>query len=135
MLSSPLVPVIGDGSFPLQPVHIETVAEAVIRAVQDPRHAEFDLGGPDVLTYLELLERIARVLGRRLHTIRLPVSLIRRWVPMLEKSPRFPLTSDQLTMLLEGNACAPGRAEATHEALGLEPRPVTDEDLLASLQA
>ncbi|MCL6549313.1 MAG: NAD(P)H-binding protein [Alicyclobacillus sp.] len=131
--SAPVVPVIGNGAYPLQPVHIETLADAVLRALERPRYTALDLGGPEVVTYLQLLERIARALGRSLRTVHIPAWLMQRIVPLLEHLPGFPVTSDQLTMLLEGNACPPGHCEATYDALDLQPRPITEQDLLESL--
>ncbi|MCL6632802.1 MAG: NAD-dependent epimerase/dehydratase family protein, partial [Alicyclobacillus herbarius] len=42
---SPLVPIIGDGRFLLQPVSVETVADAFVRAVQAPKQRTYELGG------------------------------------------------------------------------------------------
>jgi uncharacterized protein YbjT (DUF2867 family) len=130
---APIVPVIGDGTYPLQPVHVETVTAAIVRCVEEPRFTSFDLAGPHTLSYAEMLARIAHALGRPLRTVRVPLRLMRRVVRWLERFPAFPLTSDQLAMLTEGNACAPGAAEAAWAALGIDGRPVTDDDLLASL--
>ncbi|MCL6517866.1 NAD-dependent epimerase/dehydratase family protein [Alicyclobacillus sp.] len=121
--SAPVVPVIGDGRFALQPVAVATVAEAIVQAVHEPRDTAYELGGPDVITYLEILRRIADALGKPLRTVRVPVVLMRGVVPLLERLPSFPITRDQLTMLLEGNVCTD--ADAAYQDLYLEPIPFT----------
>lgn len=121
--SAPVVPVIGDGSFPLQPVAVETVAEAIAQAVASPRDAAYELGGPEVLTYLDILRRIAAALGRPLRTLRVPVRVMRAMVPILQRFPSFPITQDQLTMLLEGNVCTD--PDAAYRDFGLAPVPFT----------
>jgi uncharacterized protein YbjT (DUF2867 family) len=121
--SAPVVPVIGDGSFPLQPVAVETVAGAIAQAVVSPRDAAYELGGPEVLTYLDILRRIAVALGRPLRTVRVPVGVMRALVPILQRFPSFPLTQDQLTMLLEGNVCMD--PDAAYRDFDLAPVPFT----------
>ncbi|SFU48190.1 NADH dehydrogenase [Alicyclobacillus macrosporangiidus] len=120
---APVVPVIGDGSFPLQPVAVETVAGAIAQAVVSPRDAAYELGGPEVLTYLDILRRIAVALGRPLRTVRVPVGVMRALVPILQRFPSFPLTQDQLTMLLEGNVCMD--PDAAYRDFDLAPVPFT----------
>lgn len=122
--SAPLVPVIGHGQFPLQPVSIETVAEAIARTLVSPvaENHVYELGGIEVLTYVEILRRIAAAMGKPpLRTVRVPMSLMTAVVPFMERFPQFPLTSDQLTMLQEGNVCAD--AETAYTDLGLKPLP------------
>lgn len=104
---SVLVPMIGDGAFQLQPVATATVAEAFTKALtaQCAVDQTYQLGGPDVILYRDLLSRLAAVSGRRLRTFSVPVPLMKAVVPVLQRIPTFPLTADQLTMLLEGNVC------------------------------
>lgn len=130
---SPVVPVVGDGLYLLQPVHIQDVARAVAACVTSPIQATVDLAGPHTVTYLSLLGRMATVLHRPLRTIRVPMRLMLRVAPWLERFPAFPVTRDQLLMLREGNATSPEQAETARRLLGFACRPITDEDLLRSL--
>ena len=63
----PVVPLFGDGSTRLQPVHVGDVAEAACRALESDKApgTTFELGGPEVFTYREILERLAGRVGRR----------------------------------------------------------------------
>jgi len=106
---APLVPVIGDGRYRLQPVALETVAKGFAAALRS-REAEgktFDVAGPDPVTYNEFLDIVGTCLGKKVRRLHHPLVLMRPLVSVLEKSPFFPLTSDQLTMLLENNTTDP----------------------------
>ncbi len=104
----PVVPVIGDGSYRLQPIHVDDVARCFVRSLEMPETigCSYELCGPDRFTYLRMLEVIAKVLGKSgVTTVKSPLSFIRLVVPLLQKIPLFPLTSDQLQMLLEESIC------------------------------
>jgi uncharacterized protein YbjT (DUF2867 family) len=117
---SPLSPVLGDGARRLQPVWVDDVASFFAKAVDLPAAANrtFELGGPDTVTWDELYERIAKVLGKRRARVHIPFSLVRPAAALAELLPRPPVTRDQLTMLEAGdNVCDLGPAL---EAFGLD---------------
>lgn len=120
--SAPIVPVIGDGRYWLQPVSSRNVADGFALALELPRTIgkTYDVAGPDRLTYLEILERIARAMGKPLRRFHLPFGLMQAVVPLLQRLPGFPLTQDQLTMLKEGNV---GDERPFFSAFGLTPDP------------
>jgi uncharacterized protein YbjT (DUF2867 family) len=116
---SPLSPVLGDGERRLQPIWVEDVASYFAASVDLPAAANrtFELGGPDAVTWNELYERIASVLGKRRARVHIPFSLVRPAAALVEHLPRPPVTRDQLTMLEAGdNVCDLGPAL---EAFGL----------------
>ncbi len=102
---APVFPVPGDGTYLLQPVFAGDVAKGFADAVARPETAGavFDVGGPDRLTYDELVDRIAAGIGRRVRHVHVPLSLLAPVVRALERYPSFPLTMEQLAMLLAGN--------------------------------
>jgi uncharacterized protein YbjT (DUF2867 family) len=113
---SPVTPVVGDGERRLQPVWVEDVAAHFAKAIDLPGAANrtFELGGPEVVTWNELFERIARVLGKRRTRLHLPVPFIRAGAAVAELLPNPPVTRDQLTMLEAGdNVCDVGPARDT----------------------
>lgn len=118
---APLVPVIGDGSFQLQPVSIASVAEGFARGLETTHtlNKVYEVGGPERLSYLKILEMVAEALGKKLHKIHLPVGLMKFLVPLLQNVPGFPLTHDQLLMLLEGNVCEDW--QTYYRDFGIEP--------------
>jgi uncharacterized protein YbjT (DUF2867 family) len=121
----PVVPVIGAGRQRLQPVPVAQVAAGFVRALSldtSVKHT-YEIGGPEPLTLVELLDRIATAMGhRRPLKAHVPLGLVRTLTPMLHRLPGYPLTPDQLLMLEEENTCEPG---PFYETFGLVPMPLT----------
>lgn len=119
---APVVPVIGDGRFCLQPVSVRNVADGFALALEKPETIgkTYEVAGPARLTYLEILERIAAALGKPLRRVHVPLGLMKALVPALQRLPGFPLTQDQLIMLEEGNV---GDERPFFETFGLQPEP------------
>jgi len=106
----PAVPVIGDGSYRLSPVAVEDVAGGFVQALTN-KGAEgesYCCGGTETLSYDQLLDTVARAMGHKppakLHH---PLWLMQPMIRMFEGFSAFPITRDQLAMLLEGNVCDP----------------------------
>jgi uncharacterized protein YbjT (DUF2867 family) len=75
-----------------QPIAVEDVIGYLAGCLKDERTAggTFDIGGPDVLTYKEMMERFGRIRGRRLHIIPVPVltpRLSSYWVGLITPVP------------------------------------------------
>jgi len=99
---SPVITVIGDGKRKLQPIWVEDVAAFFAKALETPDalNRTFELGGPDVVTWDELYDRIRRVLGKRRGRVHLPYGLVRAGAAVVEKLPLdLPLSRDAVTML------------------------------------
>ncbi|QXE86071.1 complex I NDUFA9 subunit family protein [Geomonas nitrogeniifigens] len=108
MRTFPAMPVIGDGEYQLQPISADDVARCFADSLEKPETIgqEYDLCGPDRYTYNALLDIIGRVLGKsHVAKIRNPLSLMRLVVPFFEGFSFFPITSDQIAMLVEGSTC------------------------------
>jgi NADH dehydrogenase len=106
----PVFPIIGDGNYNMQPVPVNAVAQAFAKALELP-HTEnrtYDVGGPEPLTFNDITDTLAQVLGRKVYKLHLPVWPMRLAAGLLGGFPWFPVTSGQIRMLLEGNTCEPG---------------------------
>ncbi len=103
----PVFPIFGDGMYRLQPIAVTEVAAALVASLGEKRSEGriVELGGPEALTYNELLRRTAAAVARHPFTPHLPLGLSRLLVRVMERFPSSPITSDQLTMLLEGSTC------------------------------
>ncbi|WP_126425369.1 complex I NDUFA9 subunit family protein [Brevibacillus marinus] len=103
----PLTPVIGSGQYRLQPVARETVAEVFTQALtcEAAVNQTFEVGGPEQLTYLQILDSIGEALGRRVRKLFIPLAVMKPVINVMERFPFFPITNAQLTMLLEENIC------------------------------
>jgi NADH dehydrogenase len=120
----PVVPVIGGGQHRLQPVSVEQVAEGFARAVELEASVKqtYEVGGPDAVTMVRLLDLIGKTLGRsRVRKMHVPIGLVRPVARLLHYFPGFPITPDQLLMLEEDNICDP---QAFYATFGLSPQPL-----------
>jgi NADH dehydrogenase len=103
-----VVPVIGDGRYRLQPIAAADVARCFAIALEKPETVgrSINLCGNDRLTYVELIDLIAKVLGKSVvFKVKNPLLLMKLVTPLLESFPFYPVTSDQITMLLEESIC------------------------------
>jgi len=124
-----VVPIFGDGSYKLQPVHVDDVAHAFSKTLSHPTSIgkTYPLCGPNVLTYKELLQIIGKAIGRSsVKTIPIPLFIIKPIVKLMQRFPFFPLTHDQLTMLVQGNTCPD---QKSWNELQMEPKPFNLENL------
>jgi len=105
---APVLPVVGDGNARFQPVSVKEVAESYRRAIDDSDTVNqiFELGGPEILTYEQLIDIIATKLGKKRPKIHVPVGLMKALVALaapLPKAIRPPVTREQLKMLAGDN--------------------------------
>lgn len=121
----PVLPLIGGGGTRFQPVYVGDVARAAILGLEG--HARtgkaYELGGPEVLTFKEILQRILRHTGRRRLLVPVPFWLAYIQARVLQLLPRPLLTVDQVRLLEQDNVVSPKarRERRTLEGLGIEP--------------
>jgi NADH dehydrogenase len=122
---SPVLPLIGGGATRFQPVFAGDIAEAVGLAVDGDagRGTTFELGGPEVLTFRECLERVLAVTNRRRMLLSLPWGAAKALGRIGEYLPGGPITADQVEMLKFDNVVSEEakRAGFTLEGLGIDP--------------
>lgn len=97
------------GAILMSPVHVEDVALAFVKALGDPGTIgrTYVLGGPETLTWQEMLIRIAQAVRREKWILPMPIGLMSVAAALMDWSRFFPVTRQQLTMLAEGNTAAP----------------------------
>jgi NADH dehydrogenase len=133
---APPIPAIGffkglrpeTGGLFMSPVHVLDVASAFVRAVEDDSLVDqiIKLGGPESLSWTDMLTRIAAACDKKKLIIPMPIGVMKLAASLLDWLPFFPVTRDQLTMLAEGNTVA---NELLPELIGRTPTPFTTENL------
>lgn len=129
---SPFVPVIGDGQGTLQPIEVSDVAQFFVRSLTEPKSIgqTFDLCGPEVLTFNQVLDVILAQVGRKRMKVHLPLPLARMAAASMEvvlgKVFRVapPLNRDQIIMLQEKTV---GNCRPAIELFGIRPIGMRDE--------
>lgn len=127
---TPLIfPIVGDGQAKFQPVWIGDVVEAVVCCLDDDGTIgqELGLGGPEVLTYKEIVRRVLAALNARRLLVHAPVPLLRPVVALMAAVlPNPPVTPGLLELLNIDNTVA---HNALTERFGIAPRPFAPENL------
>jgi uncharacterized protein YbjT (DUF2867 family) len=119
----PVFPMFGSGAIRLQPVYVEDVAEAVVRILRVPATLQvYELAGPRVYTYQELLRAIAASAGTKPFLVPVPFSLwhVIGYVAEALSSP--PLTRNQVELMGQDNISKPDAPG--FEALQISPQPI-----------
>lgn len=104
----PAVPIIGDGTYRLQPIAADDVARCFVMALEMPGTIgkTFELCGPDRFSYNEMLDIIGKALGRlNVKKLKNPLGLMKLMTRFMQDFSFFPITMDQIQMLTEENIC------------------------------
>ncbi|WGF89803.1 complex I NDUFA9 subunit family protein [Marinivivus vitaminiproducens] len=108
---APALPLIGGGATRFQPVFVGDVADAVMAGLLDPQTGgvTYELGGPQVYTFKELMGYVLKLTGRRRFLANLPWDWATTQARLLERLPiPAPLTQDQVELLRTDNVVADG---------------------------
>lgn len=120
----PALPLFGGGTTRFQPVYVGDVADAAMAALDRAEAAgnTYELGGPRIYTFREILEFILRTTGRKRFLISIPYSVGALQARLFELLPKPLLTRDQLILLQRDNVVSPGAL--TLADLGITPKAV-----------
>jgi NADH dehydrogenase len=107
---SPALPLIGGGRTRFQPVYAGDVAQAAVRALNDAGTAGkvFELGGPEVMTFKEIMQLVLKQTNRRRVLVPVPFGLARIQGAVLGLLPKPMLTLDQVRLLETDNVVSEG---------------------------
>jgi uncharacterized protein YbjT (DUF2867 family) len=125
---SPALPLIGGGHTRFQPVFVGDVAAAIAKTVDGEARAGtiYELGGPDLRTFKELMQFVLKTIERNRLLLPVPFFAAKIQASFLQFLPKPPLTPDQVELLhidnvVSDKAIAEGR---TLEGFGVEPQPI-----------
>ena len=129
----PAYPLFGDGRTRLQPAHVDDVAAAIaqlLRQTQEPSPI-YELGGPRIYSYEELLRTIARIAGLRPVLVRMPFVFWDAAAGLAKMLPHPPLTRNQVELMQIDTTASDSRPG--FGPLGISPRSL-EEELKAMLK-
>ncbi len=108
------------GSFELAPVSVSDVANAFVLALSEPRTESqtYSLCGPQRLSWKDILRTIAAASGKKKLMVPAPAMAIKATAALFDRFAWFPISRDQIKMLMEGNVCSENDSFAR---LGLTP--------------
>lgn len=113
---APALPLFGGGTARVQPVYVGDVADAAMRALRDPGAAgqDYELGGPTIYTYREVMALLLRTLDRKRMLVSVPERLALIMAAFARLLPKPPLTRDMVKLAMHDNV------------VGAEARRLTD---------
>jgi len=119
---SPILPLIGGGKTKFQPVYVSDIAEAVVRVLDNPHWAgkTFELGGPEVMSFKQLMQLICTVTNRNRMLVSIPFAFASMKAMFLQLLPNPMLTMDQVRLLKEDNVVA-SEGVSTFKDLAITP--------------
>jgi NADH dehydrogenase len=117
----PFLPLIGGGHTKFQPVFVGDVADAIVTCLSDAatQGKTYDLGGPAVYSFKDLMQFILRETGRSRPLLPVPFFLASLKAMFLQFMPTPLLTPDQVTLLKTDNVVSQGAL--TFKDLGIQP--------------
>jgi uncharacterized protein YbjT (DUF2867 family) len=118
---NPVIPIVGDGRTSFQPIAVEDVARIVVECVErGPDGRIHEIGGPDHLSYEEIVDIIRRELGVHRLKVHIPVvaMLPPAWVMEKVFPHKPPVTPGQLRLLEKHNIT---RLDAVPAQFGFRP--------------
>ncbi len=125
---SPVLPLIGGGGTRFQPVFVGDVAAAIANAVDGNAKGGtiYELGGPEVQTFEQLLRYVLATIERKRLLVPVPFFAAKIKAALLQYWPKPPLTPDQVELLRIDNVVSEAaKAEGrTLQGLGIEPEPL-----------
>lgn len=101
------VPVVGNGKYKMQPVSVENVSMGFVKSVEQKVASgkTFEVGGPEKFEFNEIIDIIGDVLCLSPHKLHIPAFIMSFTAELFDWLPSFPITKEQIIMLLEGNVC------------------------------
>jgi NADH dehydrogenase len=117
-----------EGQLFMSPVSVRDVADAFVNSLNEPATVgmTFTLGGPEALSWTEMIRRVADAVGKKKLILPMPVALMKFGATLFDWLPFFPVTRDQLRMLVDGNTASP---DELRRLIGREPMSFTPESL------
>jgi uncharacterized protein YbjT (DUF2867 family) len=103
---APVFPVPGSGRQTLQPVLVDDLAACVALAISGRgQNGTYEIGGPDLMTFDDLIRLIMDLTGHRRPIVHVPESVMRAMGAIAEMLPTPPLSRDAVTFVTADNAC------------------------------
>ncbi len=115
------LPLVGGGQTKFQPVYVCDVVDAILKSISDKstNGKVYELGGPDVYSFKELMQKMLKEAGRNKALFPLPFWIAKLKSYILQLAPEPLLTPDQVEALKQDNVVS--KKANTLKDLGIEP--------------
>jgi NADH dehydrogenase len=123
---NPVIPVAGDGKTKFQPIWVEDLVTCIVACLDEDGHdgKTLEVGGPEHLSYDEMLDIVKEALGKTRAKAHVPLALMRPVAQVMEwVLPKPPVTREQLKMLALDNVT---ETDSVVSSFGVQPRRLAD---------
>jgi len=124
---APALPLIGGGKTKFQPVYVDDIADAIVQLIEtgEGRGETYELGGPEVMSFKELLQLMLKIVGRSRLLVPLPFPVASMMGAAGDKASMLPfveapITADQVKLLKTDNVVSESGVK-TFADLGISP--------------
>jgi NADH dehydrogenase len=95
------------GLFRMSPIHVKNVSQFCVGAIdkKESNQRIYELGGTISYSWAEMIRTISNASGKRKWSIPIPIRVVKFLAYIFDRFSWFPVTQDQLTMLIQGNVC------------------------------
>lgn len=123
---SPILPLIGGGHTKFQPVYVGDIARAIAKIVEkeELQGKIYEFGGKDIVSFRQILEFIAKIIGKKRIFLNIPFTIASIESILLELLPHPILTRDQVTLLRYDNIVT--HSQPVLEDIGINPASFID---------
>ena len=120
----PAMPVSGSGRAAYEPIWAEDVADAVMGALSNGASGRYDLAGPEILSYDDIVRTALRASGRRRRLLHVPLPAVRASLKLLRRvaGPKVFATWEEAELMEEPMVSERGTTDV--ERLGVKPLPM-----------
>ena len=123
----PVIPMVGSGEDLFQPIWVDDLAKAIASAVERPdlHGRTLELAGSETTSMDDLVDRLGALTGRTPAKVPVPAALVNAGAAIADLvGASMPISTDQLTMLREGNMIRTPGGNALTAVFRVEPTPL-----------
>ena len=108
------------GKFEMSPVYVKDIAAIIAQSLEKKETIGqiYELGGPENLDWKTIIKVIGRAVGKNKWAVPTPAFGIKLVAALFDRFAFFPITREQITMLMEGNCCD---SKDIFELFGMKP--------------
>ena len=108
------------GKFEMSPIYVKDVCSIFVQSLsrKESIGQVYALGGPENFDWKAIIKAIGKALGKNKWTVPAPALGVKSVAVLMDRFSFFPITRDQITMLMEGNTCD---SKDLFEMFGVEP--------------
>jgi uncharacterized protein YbjT (DUF2867 family) len=118
---APALPLIGGGQTKFTPLFVGDLAEAIARLIDkgEASGLTYELGGPEVFSFKQLMEFTLETIGRKRLLVPVPWPIAKVMGTVMGLMPFAPLTADQVELLKTDNVVSEAAAREGRNLAGL----------------